>query len=445
VTILRAADLFEAYEKKIRENPERYIDDYHQAVKNVADSSAWYKGEPVKFLYQPMFFTKEDIEIFKELTSQMTIILNKVIDEYMSNPIFRRYFRFPSEMEKLILAGSGYSSRFPIARYDIFYPYSEDFKFCEINGDGSSSMNESRELHRIIKESRALDGIIDKNRLYDYELFDSWIDVLLACYREFTGGTGAEKPVIAIMDFDGEGIVSEFEIFKNRMIERGHTTFICDPRELKYINGKLYYGSQKIDLIYRRATTTRIVDNIDSIKDFVRAYLDRAVCVVGGFSSQIIHNKIIFAILHDEKATPFLNESKREFIKRHIPHTVLLEPEDPELIENLLQNKDRYVLKPLDSFAAHGVYIGKDYDRQEWHRLVCEAKNSPYLVQELCSIPQINMLTFENGKLFFEKYNYITGLFMYDQKFSGLYSRAGRKNIIASVAESFTLPNFVAE
>jgi hypothetical protein len=55
----------------------------------------------------------------------------------------------------------------------------------------------------------------------------------------------------------------------------------------------------------------------------------------------------------------------------------------------------------------------------------------------------MDMVTASEGKLHFEKYNYITGLFMYNGKFAGIYSRAGRKGIIASIAESYTLPNFV--
>jgi phosphoribosylcarboxyaminoimidazole (NCAIR) mutase len=33
---------------------------------------------------------------------------------------------------------------------------------------------------------------------------------------------------------------------------------------------------------------------------------------------------------------------------------------------------------------------------------------------------------------------------MYNQKFNGFYSKAGRKRIIAAAGESFSLPNFVA-
>jgi len=443
VTTLRAAELYSKFKISVESNPQFYLKDYYKVKEKVANSSAWYKGEPVKFLYQPMFFTGEDIKRFENLTAQMTDILNMVIDEYMANPEFRKLFRFPPELEKLILAGSGYSSRFPMARYDIFYPYSEKYKFCEINGDGSSSMNETRVLHQIFKESHALDGIDNREYLTDYEMFDSWIDVLQSCYEEFKGGRINELPSIAIMDFEGEGITSEFEVFRKRMIHRGYTAFICDPREVRYKNGTLHYGSQKIDLIYRRATSARIVDNIEYVQDFVKAYLDRAVCVVGGFSSQVIHNKIIFAILHDEDATSFLTKSQKDFIREHIPYTVLLDPSNTDLLKEVIQNRERYVLKPLDRFGGHGVYIGKDYSNEKWETLVSEAKVSSYLVQELCDIPTMDMLTIENDRLYFEKYYYLTGLFMYNQKFNGFYSKAGRKRVIASVAESFTLPNFV--
>jgi glutathionylspermidine synthase len=441
---LPAAELYRSFRNAVESNLQFYLGDYYEIKEKVAKSSAWYRGAPVEFLYQPMFFTGEDIKRFENLTTQMTDIFNSVIDKYMSSPDFRKCFGFPPQMERLILADSGYASRFPMARYDIFYPYSEKYKFCEINGDGSSSMNETRVLHQLFRESHALDGVGNKERFTDYEMFDSWIDVLQSCYEEFKGSRALELPSIAIMDFEGEGITTEFEVFRKRMTCRGYTAFICDPREVLYKNGALYYGSQKIDLIYRRATTARIVDNIEHIGDFVKAYLDRAICVVGGFSSQVIHNKIIFAILHDEDATSFITGSRRDFIREHVPYTVRLNPSDTNLLKEVIYNRESYVLKPLDRFSGYGVHIGKDYNREEWEAIVSQAKKSSYVVQELCDIPSMDMPTIENDRLYFEKYYYLTGLFMYNQKFNGFYSKAGRKRIIAAAGESFSLPNFVA-
>lgn len=439
---MHAAELFQRFREKVIAAPDVYLKDYQIVKEQVRDSTAWYKGEPVKFLYQPMFFDSGDIQRFRALTQTLTGILRKVIDEYIRNPKFRRLFDFPPLMEELILVDPGYDLYFPMARFDIFYPYSDGFKFCELNADGSSSMNEARELHRILGGSKALTGIKDQFSLYDFELFDTWIDCVIENYKQYNGGVD-DRPTIAIMDFEGEGIISEFKVFRERFVRRGYETVICDPRELKYRNGRLYIGDTPIKLIYRRATTVRLVDEAEHIEDFLKAYRDGAVCVVGGLVSQVIHNKRIFAVLHQVDKLPFLDPSEVEFIKRHIPYTALIDQSDVRILSEVVANKDQWVLKPLDQFAGHGVHIGRDYSQDKWEELVSKAACQPYLVQELCHIPQLPMLTIEGNRLFFEPYNYLIGLFVYNEKFSGIYTRAGRKSVIASIAESFTLPNFI--
>ncbi|MGI6096512.1 MAG: glutathionylspermidine synthase family protein [Dethiobacteria bacterium] len=449
VIILLAADeLFQLFAERVAANPQLYYNDYQLRKVMVRRSSAWYKGRPVDFLYQPMFFTSADLECFEHLTSSLTRILLQVIDRYRQDPVFRTYFAFPPLMEELIMAEPGYEAKFPIARFDLFYQGKDEFKFCELNADGTSSMNEVRVLHDVFKGSAiAKDLQKEGYSFFDYELFDTWAKTLISYYHEFKSKHHGEHtsyiPKIAIVDFEGEGITSEFFVFQECFRRQGYTTIICDPRELRYRSGSLYCGRQKIDLVYRRATTARLVAEASDIKDFLQAYLDQAVCVVGGFVSQIIHNKKIFAILHDQQKTSFLSKRDRKFIEKHIPYTFCLRGNTQEQLERILENKDKLVLKPFDLFAGRGVYLGCDYSFDEWEKLIYQVLGKDYLVQELCSLLQRKMLTIEDKKIYFENYKYMLGLFMYNQKFSGIYTRVGRKNMIAAVQESFTLPNFI--
>ncbi len=439
---MQANEFFAAFAAKVSTDPSTYFADYLRVKQQVDTSGAIYQGQPVDFLYQPMFFTEADITRFRTLTADLTGILKKVTAEYLRSSEFRKLFGFSRLMEELLLIDPGYDLSFPMARFDVFYPYNDDYMFCELNADGSSSMNESTVLREIFLRSKALEGITDDCHVTDFELIDSWIDSILSDYRKFAGAK-EEHPNIAIMDFAGEGIVSEFEVFQRRFRERGYQAVICDPRQLRYRSGVLTYNDQRIDLIYRRAITARIAEEADQVTDFLQAYKDGAVCVVGGLVSQIIHNKVIFAVLHSDKCLSLLTDAEKEFVKRHIPYTVKVDPDDADLKTQIKERKDGWVLKPLDKYAGHGVYIGRDYSPKQWEELVDQVEKDTYLLQEFCRVPQLSMATAENGGLHFEKYNYLIGLFMYNEVFSGLYTRAGRKNVIASVAESYSLPNFV--
>ncbi|MFW6287903.1 MAG: glutathionylspermidine synthase family protein [bacterium] len=429
------------FDEIVNKDRDLYHQDYKNAWEKVKNSTAIYKGEPVEFLYQGLFFSKSEYETLKELLTQLTDILKKVIAKYKEDSKFRSYFPFSDIMEELILIDPGYSNEFPMGRFDIFYNKNGQHMFCELNADGSSAMNEVRVIQKVMLESLALKAISSNYVLKGFELFHSWIDSILDNYCEFNDGID-DKPNIAIVDFDGEGTVYEFKEFQKRFKERGYQTIICDPRELNYTDGRLYYNDLEIKLIYRRATTIRLVEESEDISDFINAYRDGAVCVVGGLVSQIIHNKVLFAVLHDGDKVSFLTEKEREFIKKHIPFTRVFDPEDEEAVKDISFNKDKWILKPLDKYAGKGVYAGRDFKSSEWADILKEINDKDYIYQEYVNVPTRKMV-FVDDDLKFEKAGFLIGLFSYNNKLAGLYTRAGRKNIIGAIAESYTVPNYI--
>jgi len=424
-------------------NKNTFLKDYEEVVKKVEKSPAKYKGNPVEFLHQPLLLGKEDFERFQNITDQLIKILNKVINKYIEDEKFRLYFGFSPLLEKLILKDPGYSKNIPMGRFDIFYNLDGSFQFCELNADGSSGMVEARELQKIIGESHTLKELKESYSLKDYEVFDSWAEALLTNYKEFSNNE--EKPQIAIIDWFKGDPPSEFIEFKKTFEKFGCKTVIADPEDLVYKENKLYNGDFRIDCVYRRAVTWEIIENQDKVQDFINAYLDGNVCVVGPLRSQVIHNKIIFAILHEPVKTPFLSEEEREFVKKHIPYTTEFNIENQDLVEFVINNKDELVLKPMDKYASKGVRIGIDFTKSEWERIIREEAKEEYIIQQLCRIPKLPMAMVKDGDVKFVENNYLIGLFMYNEKLQGLYTRTGTKNIIGSVVECYTVPNFIVE
>lgn len=436
--------LFSHYKNLIQQEPQKYIEDYKEIKKTVDNSSAIYDGEPVQFLYQPVFYTEKEVSFLKKVTARLSAILKQVIEHYLNDAEFRSYFPFPRLMEELILVDPGYEQSFPMARFDIFYG-PETLKFCELNTDGTSGMNEARVIQNCFQKSQIINDLSDEYSFRTYELFYSWIEALTENYRAY-GGCPEDNPGLAIVDFAGEGVESEFEEFQKRFQKQGYRVWICDPRELEYRKKALYYKNQQVDVIYRRATTSRLLEEAGDIEDLLKAYRQGDVCMVGGFVSQIIHNKVIFSILHDENKVDFLDSEDREFIAEHIPYTALFDYGDRAQRREVLNNKDHYIIKPCDWFACHGVHVGADYTADEWADIIEGIKDEDYIVQEFCPPPRREMLTINpEGDWFFEEYNILTGIYLYNNTFQGIYNRAGRENIIGSVVESFTLPAFIKD
>lgn len=437
---MNAFNIIDEYIDIINQDINKYYKDYLNTVKAVANSNAVYKGQPIPFLYEPMFYTEEDLKIFKYIGKMIMSITDKVSQQYIDSPEYRKKFGYPKQLEELILIDNGYDINVPIGRFDLFYGGNGNFKFCEFNTDGSSAMNEDNTLARILLETEAMKVMKERYNAQYFELIYKWVDESINIYKKFNNENS--KPNVAIVDFKESGTPAEFQEFKIAYTKRGYRAEIVDPRELKYEDGKLYFHDMVVDLIYRRIVTKDFVEQRDEINDLIMAYKDRAVCVVGSLKSQIMHNKIIFKILKDNDTFKTLNEEERNFIKKHIPFTEELKG-GLNVYNKVLKNKNKYIIKPLDSYGSKGVYAGRDFSEIEWREVVNECWNKDYIYQEFVTPYTRPFILFEEGKLTVRELGTITGIFLYNKNFAGLYTRVGEDNIISGLHNYYTVPNIL--
>lgn len=416
-----------------------YIEDYKNTLEKVKNSSAIYKGEPVPFLYHPMFFSENDISNFQKISKTIMSIGNKVIKEYLHNEKYRKKFGFDPLLEELILIDHGYKVFVPIGRYDIFYN-GHDFKFCELNTDGSSAMNEDNTIARILLKSEVLKDFKKNYDINYFECIEKWVDECIEIYNEYDNSK--KKPTIAIVDFIESATTYEFIEFKKAFEKKGYKTFICDIKELTYKDGLLFYQDNIIDLVYRRAVTKEIIDRKDEVSDFINAYREQKVCVVGPFKSQILHNKIIFKILHEEDTLALLSDEEKLFVKKHIPYTGSFSG-DEKIFNEVLNNKDKYIIKPLDLYGSRGVYTGLDFDKKAWEEKLKECFNNDYIYQEYVNPFERDFVEYENDRFNVSSFKCLIGLFIYNENFAGIYTRIGKNSIISGLHSYYTVPNMV--
>ncbi|MFW5873057.1 MAG: hypothetical protein ACOCVD_00075 [Bacillota bacterium] len=444
-------DLNTAYLELFMNNKREFLDEFKNKLwPELEASSVRYKGRPVPFLYHPFMIDKTEWNNLKELIESFNQILDKVIARYLDDRKFRSYFPFSEEMEEYILVEPGYSNPYPVARFDIFY-YNDSIKFCELNTDGTSAMNEVRGIQEIVANGEAVTQLKLENnlKLEGFELFDSLIDIMLAKYDDFLSSYPEsqvnfkkDKPVIGIVDFSKDGTISEFKEFQRWFDKRGILSYILDPRDVENRDDGLYYNNKRIDLVYRRATTGRLFDHYSEIGDFLTAYKDHKFCMFGSFRSQIIHNKAIFQILSNKEYLDFLDEAELEFISQHIPETGLLTKNSIEA-KNIKDNKDKYILKPDDGFAGKGIKLGAETSQEEWLDFLDQSVNKPYLYQNYCQPPTRKMISIDDGEVGIDPYYYQVGLYVFDGQVQGIYTRAGREKIIGSDYECFTVPTYL--
>lgn len=410
----------------------------------IKSSTARYHGYFVHTLYIPKMFTEEMVEVFNEAADTMYGILEKVIHEYQTNPEYRKLFGFEERLEKLILRPNHYECALPIARIDIFFNEDDfSFKFCEFNADGASAMNEDKELNQAITLTSTYNEFTKKYNVRTFELFNSWVEEFTNIYKTYD--RAIKNPHVAIVDFFGDDISREFTAFQSAFEQGGFSCEVCDITELVYENNKLLSPSGKqINAVYRRAVTCDIMRNYDKVQPFIQAAENNDVCLIGDFKTQVIHNKIVFKILHDEMTSAFLTEKEIEFVKDHIPYSASLTKEEVQK-NNVLAEKDKWVIKPEDSYASKGVYAGVEgMSDRAWKEQVTSNIDNHYLLQEYCTpyaTWNIDITHDENAE--YKKYSNITGLFVYNGKLKGLYSRIAKNSIISTQYSEMSLPTII--
>ena len=200
------------------------------------------------------------------------------------------------------------------------------------------------------------------------------------------------------------------------------------PWELDLIDGYLSYQGAKIDIIYRRLVTTDLEDIMDEVPKLIEGIKAGKTLFFGPITSQIIHNKILFRVLHDKRARKHFREDQLQWIQRHIPFTAVV---DEEVLrdQHYVYEKDDYLLKPMDSYASRGIFVGKDMTEADWKSLLEAVAGRDYLIQRFAVLPGFNSMDYDTGEV--ASFHQLTGIFVYDGKLQGFFTRSGRANIVA--------------
>ncbi|BEP29640.1 hypothetical protein [Helicovermis profundi] len=420
--------------------------DYKKMYSKVGSSNAIYKGKQLPFLYFPSIYSREDVKKFEDISKNIFNIVNHSIDIYLTKPDVRHIWNFDARLEELILIPHRFKSNVPMGRFDFFYYPDGTYKFCELNTDGTSAMNEETPLSDILIDSFLMNEIQKKHNISRYELYQSWVEEVKSIYKEFVenGGSFSEKPLVAIMDYMSKGFPYEFEEFKKAFIKSGFNCQIVSPDELEEKDGNLFYNKEKIDIIYRRLVTRDMMEHYDELMPLIRGIKANKTCIIGSIKSQIVHTKKYFEALHHEEFRKYLSDDELAYIDKYIPYTSTLRID--ENLESFVKNKEIYIIKPVDYYASKGVYAGKEFDTEEWRKLLIASAKEGYIIQEFCERSINKNLNFkEDGSFDIAEFYNITGIFVYNEKMKGIFTRAGFNAVISDLNDGYSLSSLVLD
>ncbi|MCI2242065.1 carboxylate--amine ligase [Adlercreutzia faecimuris] len=387
--------------------------------------------------FVPRLFNRRTYEVMRDTAETAHRILCKVIQRYLDDPAYRRCFDFDPRLEELILLPRGYDSLLPFARVDTFLD-EDDYRirFCEFNGDGSSGMNENREITNSLLPSESLRVFSENHAVRGCDLFEPWVDAFLRIYGTYEHK--AEHPRIAICDYLENGVVDEFHLFAGLFRERGHDCVVADVRELAFDGETLRdKDGGRVDAIWRRCVTNDVIDHWDESQDLIEAVRAEKVALIGSFAGHIVHDKQIFEVLFKPETCAFLTADEISFIEETVPLTAFLD-EGAVNLDQIRANKDEWIIKPSDHYGADDVYAGCAQSEERWNELIDAFANGaaghPFIVQRYIKPfktetlpPDTGIDELPDGAVATEPawYNNLNGLYLYDGRFQGVFSRLG--------------------
>jgi hypothetical protein len=413
-------------------------------------STAIVHNQVVACSFVPRLFDDDTWQTFRHTAETTHGILEKVIQRYLDDPEYRGIFKFDQRLADLILCPRGYDALLPYARIDVFL--NEDTLecgFCEFNADGSAGSNENREITHSIENTATYRAFAARHTVEPCELFESWVDEFIRIYGTYM--SKVEKPRFAICDYLNRGVVDEFEIFTQVFASRGYECVVRDVRDLVWDGEHLRdQNGLPIDAIWRRCVTNDVLEFWDESQGLIEAVRNQGVALIGSFAGHLVHDKQIFDALYHPLTQAFLTDEENAFVAAHIPQTRFLDASEVDL-DAIRATKDKWIIKPTDAYGADDVYAGLSSTQEEWEALIDRFANgnagAPFLVQTYITpfrthtLPpdtNIESLADEQVDRVGTEYNNLSGLYLFNGRFTGIFSRLGPHACISKQHEGMT-------
>jgi uncharacterized circularly permuted ATP-grasp superfamily protein len=249
------------------------------------------------------------------------------------------------------------------------------------------------------------------------------LDTLLECYREF-GGTGT--PGIAITDWAGQKTRYEHQRLSEHFEARGIPTIVCDPREFQTVDGKLRVKDRRIDLVYRRALASEILDRQDEVEPLLSAYRDHRVCMVNPLRSYVAGVKSVLTFLADEGAP--------------VPRTLRLDSDEAR--DQVIATAERWVLKKSESHGGAGVVLPGPTPTAAWHAAIAASMKEVWIAQEYIEVPRISVPTLDGEAIAKTEKYFNWNPFMFAGRYAGGMVRVSSTPLINITQGGGLLPTF---
>lgn len=335
---------------------------------------------------RPHIMPRTQYQTIKHAAETLASAFEKIAIAALSDKTLLRFLELTPAEEEAARIEPGYSRLCVSSRLDA-HANANGFQFLEYNAESPAGVGDQMQLEKILFSLPPLKGFLEANSHWLPQPHRALLMSLLNAYREWGGEE--DKPRIAIIDWKDVPTSSEFRVLQDYFVTEGYPALIADPHDLEYDGHYLTVDGVRIDIVYKRVVIHEFLNKFGLDHPLIHAYRRGSVCIANSFRTKLVHKKATFAVLSDPAYRYLFDSEELELIQRHIPWTRFARPSrtvfhgsEFDLETLVLDERGQFVLKPNDDYGGHGVVLGWETGREEWHEAVKAAFRKPYIVQE---------------------------------------------------------------
>ena len=437
----------------------------------LAGTKALYHGQPTPWALTPKVFDAPTMALLKDAAETMGVIMDKVTRAFRTDAAIRDQFELDPAFARLCCLDTGYEQQIPLARVDIFLnEETGEYQFCELNTDGSAGMVTTDEVTRAVRLSPSFREFERRHPgLASFDICDSWADALIETYKGWYGPGfpdvnpgddytfGDEAMSLAIVDFSESIDENDVDYFVSLFRDRGVHARFSDVRSLRVEEVKpgrlrLVDDDGPIACVWRRAVTGELWEKECEGRDaLIRAAEQNLACIIGGWRTWPCATKTVFSVLWSDAAKAHLTPEEVEFVHAHVPYT---EKVHAGTDLSRFSEKDEWIVKPSGGYNSVGVLAGLDATEAEWADALAQTAERGGVVQRYAPQYRTPCLrgTLVDGEhrgkpaeadvLGFADASNMEGLFLFNGRFSGVYTRCGFANTIGEWSSRLNMACF---
>jgi hypothetical protein len=381
------AEAIARYHKLIESEP--YIDLAWAQALQERKKALRLEGGPLSPVLRPHFLTNRDYVTLEKASGALLSALERVQRLALSNPpLLQRIPLLPAE-RMLAATEPGYSS---VGVLGVLHANISNgsMHFGGHTSRVSAGVVYGEALSDLYYEAPPVKEFRRKVKLKKLGGSKPLLQAILKAYKEFGGKT--KRPNIAIVEFR-QGHAnggSESALLAEIFSSGGLPTQLVPPDQLEFRNGVLRQGDFAIDVVFRSVRLQEFLVRFDLNHPLVRAYRDRAVCMINSFRAEIGSKKALFDLLTDDAVTSGFPAQERKAIKDFVPWTRVVHAAKTthkghtvDLPEFVMKHRAKLVLRPNDDASEIQPVRGADVDDLAWEKALRQAMRIPSVVQEV--------------------------------------------------------------